>query len=559
MTPAEKLARGRDAFSRRRWRRAYTELSAADGDAALEAVDLERLAVAAYLIGEEKDAAAAWTRAHHTLVDGGAVTAAARCGFWLSLTLLLRGDAAQSAGWLARTERLLEDAGTDGAESGYVLALRGLLTMGRGDTDAACAIFEQSRAAGERLSDADLKTLSLLARGQALIQLTRIAEGLAALDEAMIAVTAGETSPIMAGVVYCAVILTCRSILDLRRAGEWTAALGEWCAVQPELVAFQGQCLVHRSEILQMRGDWPAAVAEAARACEQQAAQSDTGGGRAFYQQAELHRLCGRFEQAEQLYKEAGLRGCEPQPGLARLRLAQGDLAAAEAAIRRVIAEANGRQGPGRGTARSEVLGPYVEVMLAAGDVDAARAGAAELEQLAETLDAPLVHAAAAEAAGAVRLAEADATEALTALRHAWTSWQEHEAPYDSARVRVLIALACRQLGDRDTANIHFDAARSVFERLGAAPDLKRLERLRADGPPDTRSALTQRELEVLTLVAAGKTNREIAGSLRISEHTVARHVSNIFTKLDVTSRTAASAFAFEHGLVRTAGDRSRD
>lgn len=553
MATRNKLDRGRQAYGRRQWRRAHAALAAADHDGPLDAEDLDRLATAAYLIGEEQEAAAVWARAHHALIDAGSVPAAARCGFWLSFTLLLRGDAAQAAGWLSRCERLLDDTAADCAERGYLLVLRGLLIMARDGAEAACPIFEQSRAQGQQYGNADLIALSLLALGEALIELEDVSQGLALLDEAMIAVTAGEISPILAGVVYCAVILTCRSIFDLPRAREWTEALSAWCAGQPELVSFQGQCLVHRAEILQLKGDWTESLTEARRACERQAARAESGGGGAFYQQAELHRLCGRFDLAEQMYREAGRRGFEPQPGLSQLRLAQGNLDAAVAAIRRVAAEASDRQGPGRSMSRSSILGPYVEIMLAAGDIDSARAGAAALSDLAERFDASVLSAAAAEATGAVVLAEGHAADALAPLRESWTAWQQHGAPYESARVRVRLALACRELGDGDTAGIHFDAARAVFARLGAGPDLRRLERLRAETATKSEAALSPRETDVLTLVASGKTNRQIAGTLGISEHTVARHLTNIFTKLDVTTRTAASAFAFDRGLVRGA------
>jgi len=240
----------------------------------------------------------------------------------------------------------------------------------------------------------------------------------------------------------------------------------------------------------------------------------------------------------------------EPQPGLSLLRLAQGDPETAAASIRRVVDEAGDRQGPLAGTARAVVLGPYVEIMLAVRDLESARAGADELSAVADTLGAPLLQAQSAQWTGAVILARGDAREALVPLREAWATWQQLEVPYESARVQVLIGQACEQLGDRDTADNHLHAARAVFERLGATPALSQLEGAPPKAGSHPATVLTPREREVLALVARGKTNRQVAAELSISEHTVARHLGNIFTKLDVQSRTAAAAVALANGLV---------
>jgi DNA-binding CsgD family transcriptional regulator len=264
----------------------------------------------------------------------------------------------------------------------------------------------------------------------------------------------------------------------------------------------------------------------------------------AFYQQAELHRLRGEFAEAENAYRQADQWGRDPQPGLAMLRLAQGQVDAAAVAIRRVADEANVP------VTRSKVLAAYVEIMLAVHDLEAAGAAADELAQIADDFGAPLLRAVSGHATGAVLLGEGDARAAMVVLRRAWAAWRELDAPYEAARVRVLIGLVCRELGDRDTATAELDAARSVFRQLGAAPDVARVEALSATAGPRAPMGLTGREVEVLALVATGKTNREIAAALVISEHTVARHVQNILAKLGVSSRTAASAFAFEHDLV---------
>jgi DNA-binding CsgD family transcriptional regulator len=440
---------------------------------------------------------------------------------------------------------VLDDAQADCSVVGYVLLPSAIECMVRGDYPTALETFARADQIGARFGDVDLITLARQGRGRALIRLGKIAEGVALLDEVLVALTAHEASPIVFGTVYCSVIEACHEMFDMRRAKEWTFALGEWCAAHPELVPFRGACLLRRAEIMQLQGAWPAAMDDAQRAQEwllrpppQRAV------GAAIYRQAELHRLRGEFAEAEEAYRRASEWGRSPYPGLAELRLSQGQPNAAAAALRRVLEEARETR------TRAPVLAAYAEIALATGDVAAAQAAGSELAEIAEVLGAPMLRAAAHRVEGAVLLAMEDGRAALAALRDAWIACRELDAPYEAARVQALLGLACRAVGDEEGAALEWAAARRTFEQLGARPDLARLDELAKPAPPNSAGRLTAREMEVLRLVATGKTNRRIADQLAISEKTVARHVSNIFTKLDLSTRAAATAYAYQHDLM---------
>ena len=544
VTTGEACARGRELFERRAWAEAFAELSAADQEAGLQPEDLDRLASAAYLLGRDEDSVEVWERAHHQSLESGDTPRAVWCAGRIVFVLMNQGEFARAGGWLARARRLLDDGRHDCVESGHLLVPTALQHAMAGDWASADEISGQAAEIGERFGDVELVTLARSLQGRALIGQGKTAAGIALLDEVMVAVMADEVPEMMAGAVYCGVIEACQEVFDLRRAQQWTAALSQWCDSQPDLVPFSGNCLVHCAEIMQLHGAWPDAGAAAQRACERLLQRSQPAVGAALYQQAELHRLQGAFAQAEEAYQQASRWGREPQPGLARLRLAQGQVDAAQAAIRRVVDEAQDR------VTRSRLLPALVDIMSAAGDVDAARVAAGELSEIADDLDAPFIRGLAAHANGVVLLLEGDARAALATLRHARTVWQDLEVPYEAARVRVLIGLACQALGDHDGAEMELDAARWIFHELGAATDLAHAQSLSRKAGARSAGGLTPRELEVLRLVATGKTNRSIAADLFLSEKTVARHLSNIFSKLGLSSRAAATAYAYEHNLV---------
>jgi DNA-binding NarL/FixJ family response regulator len=539
------LEGARAAYADRRWRHAHRALAAADREAPLGPEDLERLATAAYMIGREAEYLALLERAHRVYAEAGSEGPAFRCAYWVGLNLARRGDMGAANGWLARARRLADRRGEDCVEAGYMLLPVAFAHEAAGDWDAAASAAAAARSCGERLRDADLCALAGHEEGHIRVRQGRIPDGLPLLDEAMVAAGGGELSPIVTGIVYCGVILACQEAHEAGRAQEWTTTLAAWCDEQAEMVAFTGRCRIHRAEILQLRGEWTEALAEARRAIRRSLqAESASAAGEACYRQGEVHRLRGDLPRAERSYRDASAHGREPQPGLALLRLAQGRADAAAAAAVRLVAEAD------EPTRRADVLPAYAQIMLARGDRDAARDASAELARLAREFGTSALRATAACAQGAVLLADGECAAALRELRAALEAWLQLAAPYEAARARELIGLACRALGDHDAATLELEAARAAFASVGAAIDRERVRSLlEPDAPPD-RHGLTARELEVLGLVAAGKSNRDVAAALVISEHTVARHLQNIFAKLGVGSRTAAGAFALTHGLV---------
>lgn len=536
------VVRGRAHYRQRRWADALEALREARRQAPLARADLERLAWSAALTGDDDGFLDALECLHQASVEADCPRQAARAAFWLGFRLFALGAPGRAAGWLARADRHLESEPQDCPERGYLLVPKIFRHLSEGHDAEAESLADRAAAIGESRNDADLTAIARNLQGRALLHGGQIERGLAVLDEVMVTVTSADLSPIVKGLVYCNVIATCQRFHALDRAREWTAALTQWCEQQPQLVTFTGNCHVHRSEVMQLGGDWSAALAELRRVDHEALADVEVLGG-ACYQEAELYRLRGRFDEAEAAYRRASLQGRDPQPGLALLRLAQGRAHEAVKSVERALRAAT------PAWQRAQLLPAFVEIAVAAGESDRADAAAVELERIAGEFGTGILQALAAQARGTVRLAAGNAGEAIEPLRLALGTWQRVGAPYLAARIRVLLGRACRALGDNEGADLEEDAARDAFEALGAAPDLRTLPPT-PEAAPEDRHGLSRRELEVLRLVATGRTNKAIAAELYLSERTVDRHVGQILSKLDVPSRSAATAFAYEHGLI---------
>jgi ATP/maltotriose-dependent transcriptional regulator MalT len=539
----EDLARSREAYERRDWAAAYSHLSEADAGGPLPADALAMWATAAHLLGRTDDCLRVLHRAFQQCVDDGEVERAVRCCFWLGMTLMLTGDFAVASGWWGRGWRLVDELDEDTVERGYLLIPQGIQQVKSGHLAESAGTGAEVERLGRRFADADLIAMGMHTRGRSLLYQDRVPEGVALMDEALVGVSAGEVSPVIAGVVYCSTIEACQEVSDFERARQWTKALSRWCDEQPDLVPYTGQCAVHRGQLMRLHGALQDAIEELGFACRRYA---DSGAvyasGLAVYELGEVHRMRGDYTAAEAAYQQASSLGCDPQPGLALLRLAQGRTGTAVAAVRRLLDEA------GDVVKRSGVLAACTEILLADGDTDAARAAANELTDIARRFGCTALLAQAAASRAVVALAEGDASAALADLRGAWRHWYHLGARYEAARVRLQLGRACLKAGDEDSARMEVAAAAVVLGDLGAGPLLAEAQALlgRASAP----GGLTTREVEVLRLVAEGKSNAAIAGELFLSEKTVSRHLSNIFTKIDVNSRTAAAAYAYEHHLV---------
>jgi DNA-binding CsgD family transcriptional regulator len=536
------LQAARELYARHAWHRAFEALQRLDQQEALEAPDLEKLGWAAALVGRDQTLLPTLERLYHLRRDHGDRLAAARHAFWLGFRLMAFGEVARGAAWIGRCQELVDEHGEECVERGYLLLVPIRKCLASGDSEPAAEMAARATAIGRRFSDPDLVALSRNLEGRAFSQLGRIEEAMALFDESMLAAALGELSPIVTGIIYCAVITCCQQVFALERAREWTEALAQWCEAQPELVTFRGSCQVHRSEILQLSGEWEKALTHAERACCGDLALDRDAVADAFYMKGEIHRLRGELAEAEKSYLKSSQLGRDPQPGLAQLRAAQGRHRVAFHALKRLLGETTDP------LSRARLLPPFLEICLELDELPEASAAATELDRIASEYESEALGAMSAHARGLWLLSRGDAQGALGPLRRAFYVWQRLGAPYLQARSQLALSRACQALGDSEGANLCLEAARTLFEALGAAHDLAAIDGRRAT--PDSLQGLTPRELQVLRLVATGKTNRMIAEQLELSEKTIDRHVSNIYQKIDVNSRAAATAYAYEHALV---------
>ena len=529
----------RDALARHDWSTAYDLLSS---DPDLDDPDwLAALADAAWWTGRLAECIEARERAYLLYDELGATREAGQCAVWLYEHHCFRARPAVGSGWLRRARRALEDD-VDSVEYGNLLLREAQSAHGEGELATAESNATAAIELGRRLRSADLEAEALQAKGRILIDAGEVRDGLAHLDEAMLFAIEGRLNPYTTGKVYCSLVSACEELGDIQRANEWTDAVGEWAEAHP-VSLFPGMCRVHRAGLLQWRGEWAKAELEARQGSEELQDLNLPSAAAGFVKIGEIRRSLGDYAGAEEAFRRAEELSGQAWAGLAMLRLAQGRRDTALSIITRALEETTWNR-----LARGKLLPAMVEITLAAGDLERARAGATELAEIAADFDSPVLLAAAATSRARVELAEGDPGGACATLHKALERWSELDVPYEVATARLLMGQACRDAGDEEGATSSFAVAETIFERLGAADRARTTRELRSGAP--LPCGLSQREVEVLRLVASGRTNREIATELFLSEKTIARHISNIFTKIDVKSRAAATAFAFDNGLV---------
>ncbi|MGD9797476.1 MAG: LuxR C-terminal-related transcriptional regulator [Acidimicrobiia bacterium] len=532
----------RDAIAHHDWQAAFDAGSAVSiDDPAGEAERLDLLADAAWWLGRLDDCIAAREGAYR-LYDGlGDGRRAGQCSVWLYEHHQMRVRPVIAATWLRRARAALEPH-PESPEYGAMVLREAELAHGRGELDAAADAARSAVELGRRIRSADLEAEALQALGRVLIDLGDPEAGFARLDDAMLFAVEGRLRPYSTGKVFCSLVSACEEVGDLDRADEWTSATAAWSEQHPRAV-FPGICRVHHAVVLKRRGLLAEAAAEAARAGEELLGSHLPNAAAAFAEMGDIRRRLGDLEAAAEAFGRAEEMTGQVCGGYALLRLAQGHVADARAAIDRCMAGCGSSP-----LSRAKLLPMLVHIAIAGDDLDEASAAASDLEQIADRYGSAFLLATALATRGRLRLAVGE-PGALDTLRDACRAWQQLDVPYEVATTRTLIGEALRRAGDEHGAADSFGSAARLFDEIGA-----QLEARIASGDAPRRSlpgGLTEREVEVLRLTASGMTNSEIAGSLVLSVKTVSRHLSNIFTKIGVSSRSAATAFAFEHDIVR--------
>jgi ATP/maltotriose-dependent transcriptional regulator MalT len=535
------LEAARDALARCAWAEALeVARSAGTSDGGAEADRLDIMAEAAWWLGRLDDCIDAREEAYARYEKLGDRRRAGQCAVWLYEHHQMKARSAVAGAWLRRGRRALETE-TDTVEFGNLLLREAEVAHGSGDLDRARALATEALALGRTLTSADLEAEALQTIGRVLIDAGELADGLGHLDEAMLSAVEGRLGPYTTGKVHCSLISACEALGDLRRAAEWTDATIRWSEKHP-LAMWPGICRVHHAALLQLRGDWSAAEREARQACIELDGFHLPNVAAGYIEIGEIRRRLGDLDGADDAFTKAEELSGQQCAGLAVLRLAQGRVDVATSIITRMLAEQTWNQ-----LARAKLLPARIQIAVAARDHATAAAAAAELDRIAADHNSPALTAAALSSRGRLQLAQGDAAAARATLQDALKRWQQLEVPYEIATARLLLGQACRNGGDEDGATRSFANAAAIFDRLGATLDARHLRDLTT--PSGLPAGLTAREAEVLGLVASGQANKEIAATLHLSERTVARHLSNIFTKLGVTSRTAAAAFAYENQL----------
>ncbi len=535
----------RDAYERSAWADATELFLSADAESALEVEDLEALVWAAGVSANDRVMLATLERvyAHHSADENHEQSA--RAAFWCGLRNMLIGEVGLGSGWLQRAAKHAEQTPPDCVQRGYLLLPQVYMHRGKGAYEAAIEVADKAIAIGENGDEPDLIAMAGSMKGGILFRLGRIDEGYIPIDEAMLLANSQRLSPVVSGVVYCEVVTSCCRVLEMVRAREWTAILSDWCRRNPQAKAFNGVCQVHRAEVLQLEGNWSEAFAEAERAGHGLSGTAEqTATANAAYRRGEILRLRGDFDKSYDEYRLAGEIGIDPQPGLALLRLAQGRHEEAAAAMRRALETAPDLP------RKTALLPAGIEIFIARGDLDAAERLCGELSDIADIFGTEILARVADQGRGSLALARGEFGHAVAVLNRARRYWSEFGAPYLVARLRVDIARGYAELGDSESAEREFEAAGKIFRDLGAAPDLARIGEIWTGSKSPGVDDLTTRERQVLSLVAEGGTNREIAEELSLSPKTVNRHVENILGKLGVSSRAAAVAKALKTGSI---------